>query len=174
MNEYSEEIDRGANSGFKAAMSGDARPPSGGTFSLRRARYFSDSGTPLLAPDIRGSAVNLVNEIDAETQRKMVALNLRMVVNIAARYANRGLDLVELVRIGNQGFISAMEAYEPESILCFSAFVTSCVSQKIELALKSVNTGRKTTLSTSTPNEVVPLQPTKWMSRPPVCSKVPV
>ncbi|MBI5890042.1 MAG: hypothetical protein HZB47_05115 [Nitrosomonadales bacterium] len=114
---------------------GTHSPSSAGTFSLRRARYFSSTGVPLLNAEQRHELTNLVNEVDPDTKHHLIVQNLRMVLGIATRYTNRGLELVELIRIGNQGLIHALERYEPEGGICFSSFLTWCVSQRIELAL---------------------------------------
>lgn len=110
-------------------------PTSAGTFPLRRAQYFSGTGTPSLCTEQQPAPTNIVMEVDPDTKHKMIVQNLRLVVSIAKHYTNRGLGLVELIRAGNQGLIHAMEKFEPAGGFCFSTFVTWCVSQQIELAL---------------------------------------
>jgi RNA polymerase nonessential primary-like sigma factor len=125
---------------------------SAGTFELRRARYFSETGAPMLQADQQHSLTNLVDEVDPGMKHNMIVQNLRIVVSIARSYTNRGLEFVDLVRAGNQGLMQAMEKFEPAGGFCFTTFVTWCVSQKIELALMQQNKG-----STCQQTDQVPL-----------------
>ncbi|MDO8988901.1 MAG: sigma factor [Sideroxyarcus sp.] len=109
---------------------------SGGTFSLRRAYYFSEAGKLLLSVEQQRALTRLIREDDPETKQKTIVHNLRMVVTIAKRYTNRGLDLFELVRAGNQGLIHALEEFESAKGFRFSIFSTWCISQSIEQALQ--------------------------------------
>lgn len=112
---------------------------SAGTYVLRRARYLSETGVPLLKAEQHHALTNLVDEIDQDTKRNMIVQNLRMVVSIARHYLNRGLALAELVRVGNQGLVHALEKFEPEGGICFATYVTWCVSRQIELAIMQQN-----------------------------------
>jgi DNA-directed RNA polymerase sigma subunit (sigma70/sigma32) len=112
---------------------------SAGTFPLRRARYFSETGTPLLSAQQRRELTNLVNEVDPEMKHMMIVQNLRIVVSIAKRYTNRGMELVDLVRVGNQGLIQALEAIESGGGLRFSTYIVKSVCQNIERAIVSQN-----------------------------------
>lgn len=54
-----------ANFGFETVSArGDHAPTSAGTFPLRRAHYFSETGKPLLNADQPQEHTNLANEID--------------------------------------------------------------------------------------------------------------
>jgi hypothetical protein len=130
------------DSGFEANSGGGAEMHSSSrAFELRRAQYFSRNGTPLLNAEQRHTLTNLVEEVDSDTKHNMIVQNLRMVVSIARRYADRGLELVDMVRAGNQGLIHALERFEPEGGFCFSAYLTWCVSQQIEFAIMQRNNG---------------------------------
>lgn len=146
-NEYTEANVFPNNSGFNSRVETNTAPDNhaptaSGTFPLRRARYFAKTGTPLLNAGHQSALTNLVAEIDPDTKQRIIALNLRLVVNVAKRYINRGLDLIDLVRAGNQGLIHAMEAFEPEGGYCLSSFISLCVSQQIEFTLVNQNTTR--------------------------------
>lgn len=136
MNGFAQIVPFPAADGFEADTAGRGYvPTSAGTFPLRRARYFSGTGAPSLCAEEQHALTNLVEEVDPDTKHKLIVQNLRMVVNIARHYTNRGLELVDLIRAGNQGLIHAMEKFEPAGGFCFSTFVTWCVSQQIELAI---------------------------------------
>ena len=114
-------------------------PSTGGTFVLRRAHYLSETGTPSLNSEQQHVLTNLVEEVDSDMRHNMVVHNLRMVVSIAQRYTNRGLELVDLVRAGTWGLIQAMDKFDPEGSFCFTTYVTWCISQKIEYAIARQN-----------------------------------
>jgi DNA-directed RNA polymerase sigma subunit (sigma70/sigma32) len=113
-------------------------PTSAGTFSLRRARYFTFTQThkEFVSAEQEYALAKLIKERDPVAKQQMIVQNLLMVVNIAKRYANRGLEFVDLVHEGNHGLIHALEHFEPEGDLSFSSFVDGCICQSIERAIK--------------------------------------
>jgi DNA-directed RNA polymerase sigma subunit (sigma70/sigma32) len=116
-------------------VGGEHGSNSAGTLLLQRADYLPDSGEPFLSPAQHRTLAKLIHEDDPATKGKMIAHNLVQVINIAHRYANRGLGLPDMVRQGNEGLIQALKRYKPLSVSCFSSFVTLCVCQQINLAI---------------------------------------
>lgn len=51
-------------------------------------------------------------EGDKEAKDKLILSNLRLVVNIAKSYANKGLSLIDLISEGNFGLIYAIEKFD--------------------------------------------------------------
>lgn len=72
---------------------------------------------------------------DEASRQRMIESNLRLVVKIARRYVNRGLNLLDLVEEGNLGLIRAVEKFDPELGFRFSTYATWWIRQNVERAL---------------------------------------
>jgi RNA polymerase sigma factor (sigma-70 family) len=77
----------------------------------------------------------IVQENDPEAREHLVRSNLRLVVNIAKKYANRGMNLGDLIEEGNLGLIKAVDYYDPERGTRFSTYAAWWIKQSIKRSL---------------------------------------
>jgi len=95
--------------------------------------YLTQIGAkPLLTPEEELATARLVCQGDFAARQRMIEHNLRLVVNIAKHYLNRGIPLLDLVEEGNLGLIHALEKFDPERGFRFSTYATWWIRQNIE------------------------------------------
>lgn len=98
--------------------------------------YLNDIGSnALLTPVEEKTLAREAKAGNFESRQKMIKHNLRLVVNIAKHYINRGLTLLDLIEEGNIGLMHALEKFDPERGFRFSTYATWWIRQSIERAI---------------------------------------
>lgn len=98
--------------------------------------YLNEIGREsLLTPQEERELAGRMRQGDFEARQQMIQHNLRLVVNIAKHYINRGLSLLDLIEEGNLGLMHALEKFEPERGFRFSTYATWWIRQNIERAI---------------------------------------
>lgn len=91
--------------------------------------------TPLLTAEEEKEVATLVASGDRLARNRMIESNLRLVVKIAKRYANRGLQLLDLIEEGNIGLMRAVERFDLEKECRFSTYASWWIRQAVERAV---------------------------------------
>ncbi len=98
--------------------------------------YLNEIGAnPLLTAEEEVVLARRVRSGDFDARQTMIERNLRLVVNIAKHYLNRGIPLLDLVEEGNLGLMHALDKFDPERGFRFSTYATWWIRQNIERAI---------------------------------------
>lgn len=77
----------------------------------------------------------ITEENDPWARDQLVRSNLRLVVNIAKKYGNRGMSLGDLIEEGNLGLLRAVDYFDPHRGTRFSTYAAWWIKQSIKRAL---------------------------------------
>ncbi len=98
--------------------------------------YLKEIGSvALLSKEEEIELAKKMEEGDPEAKSRLVEANLRLVVSVAKRYTNRGLQFLDLIQEVNLGLIKAAEKYDYTKGFKFSTYATWWIRQAIVRAI---------------------------------------
>jgi RNA polymerase primary sigma factor len=98
---------------------------------LKEMGYDPDVPANTKLADRKGELVR----IGRESRDHLTSANLRLVVSVAKKYPNRGMNILDLIQEGNAGLIRAVEKFEYERGFKFSTYATWWIRQAVTRAI---------------------------------------
>ncbi len=98
--------------------------------------YFVGSLDKLPEPLTKEEEVRYVKEGTKEAKNKLIEHNLRLVVFLAKKYENTGVDLEDLVSIGTIGLIKGVETYNLDKNIKLATYASRCIDNEILMFLR--------------------------------------
>jgi len=111
---------------------------------------------PLLTREEEIDLAKRAAQGDAKAKEQLVTANLRFVVNVAKKYQNQGIPLLDLINEGNIGLLNAIERFDVEKGYHFISYAVWWIRQAI---LKSIcEKSRTIRLPLNRANELIQIQ----------------
>ena len=102
--------------------------------------YIGGSGT-LPTPLTREEEAQVIARLeqgDEEARQTLIERNLRLVVYIARRFENTGVNLEDLISIGTIGLIKAVGTYQPAKSIKLATYASRCIENEILMYLRKI------------------------------------
>ena len=115
---------------------------------------FYIGGSDVLPPPLKGAEEEhalMGLEAGSETaKQRLIEHNLRLVVYIARRFENTGVNLEDLISIGTIGLIKAISTYRREKNIRLATYASRCIENEILMHIRKI-AGQKTEVSLEEP-----------------------
>ena len=108
--------------------------------------YFVGSVDKLPEPLTKEEEIRYILRNDAEAKKKLIEHNLRLVVFLAKKYENTGIDLEDLVSIGTIGLIKGINTFNNDKNIKLATYASRCIDNEILMFLRK-NKRRRTEVS---------------------------
>ena len=103
----------------------------------------SDTFPPPLTQSEEAVVLNeLGGENDIQAKSVLIERNLRLVVYIARKFENTGVNIEDLISIGTIGLIKAINTFKPEKKIKLATYASRCIENEILMYLRRNNKTR--------------------------------
>ncbi|MCI8546390.1 MAG: RNA polymerase sporulation sigma factor SigE [Clostridia bacterium] len=103
--------------------------------------YINGSQTlpPPLSADEEMDVLSKIDEEDSNSKQILVERNLRLVVYIAKKFENTGIDLEDLISIGTIGLMKAINTFNTGKNIKLATYASRCIENEILMYLRRNN-----------------------------------
>lgn len=115
---------------------------------------FYIGGSDVLPPPLKGAeeqlALQKLEEGNEAAKQHLIERNLRLVVFIARRFENTGVNLEDLISIGTIGLIKAIGTYRRDKNIKLATYASRCIENEILMHIRKIS-NQKTEISLDEP-----------------------
>ena len=120
----------------------------------REQDIFYIGGSDILPPPLKGAqeqaALEALEQGDEGAKQALVEHNLRLVVYIARRFENTGINIEDLISIGTIGLMKAIGTYRLEKKIKLATYASRCIENEILMYIRKT-ANHKTEISLDEP-----------------------
>ena len=121
---------------------------------IREQDIFYIGGSDILPPPLKGAqeqaALEALERGDEGAKQTLVERNLRLVVYIARRFENTGINIEDLISIGTIGLMKAIGTYRLEKKIKLATYASRCIENEILMYIRKT-ANQKTEISLDEP-----------------------
>ena len=112
----------------------------------RSQEVFYIGGSDYLPPPLKSSeeiaVLELLEQGDEGAKSQLIEHNLRLVVFIAKRFENTGVNLEDLISIGTIGLIKAISTYRRDKNIKLATYASRCIENEILMYIRKISNQR--------------------------------
>ena len=115
-----------------------------GLYQPEKVMYIGGSDTlpsPLTREE-EGELIARLGQGDPEARARLIEHNLRLVVYIARRFENTGINIEDLISIGTIGLIKAINTFRTDKNIKLATYASRCIENEILMYLRKNNGSR--------------------------------
>ena len=116
-----------------------------GLITKQEAVYYI-GGSDVLPPPLKGEqeqqALVALEQGDEGAKQRLIEHNLRLVVYIARRFDNTGVNLEDLISIGTIGLIKAIGSYRMDKNIKLATYASRCIENEILMHIRKISNQR--------------------------------
>ena len=105
---------------------------------------------PPLPPEEERTLIARLTEGDEQARQTLIERNLRLVVYIARRFENTGVNIEDLISIGTIGLIKAVGTFRADRNIKLATYSSRCIENEILMYIRKIS-GRKAEVSLDEP-----------------------
>ena len=121
---------------------------------LSKNAVYYIGGPDILPPPLKGQdeqdALIALEQGEETAKHKLIEHNLRLVVFIARRFENTGVNIEDLISIGSIGLIKAVNTYRRDKNIKLATYASRCIENEILMYMRKIS-NQKTEISLDEP-----------------------